>query len=594
MSRHRWNDIAMVFQGAMNAFNPVQTVGSQIEEPMDLHGIAEGRAARRQTGGAARARGHPEDRADRFPHEFSGGMRQRAAIAMALACEPKILLADEPTTALDVMVQAQILELLVSLAADFDLALILVTHDLPVVAQVCDRAAVMYAGEVAEIGLDRRALPHPASIRTRDCSSPPRPTCTRAESASRRFPARRRGSTSRSSAARSSRAATARSQPCADRRRRSLKSVGERPRGRVSPERPRPRGGGRHEHERLRSRSSRSRTSSPATRVGRGLVGAAQREPKLEVHAVDGVSFSLQPGRDARPRRGVGLRQDLHRAVGAAPDRDGRRLDPVRRRRRSPGSRPRRCGRFAGGCRSSTRTPTSRWIPVSGSARRSRSRCEIHEHRLHAGAAASEVKRGARARRPDPARALHRPLPARALRRAAPAGRDRREPGARPRAARRRRAGVDARRLGPGRDPRPSSTGSASTGLARPDDHPRPLDGRPLRRPDRGDVPGPDRRGGADARGDREPAAPVHPRAPLGRAEARPARPRRAADPPGRDARTRSTSPRAAASTPAARWRSPSARPSIPSSAVPPRARIRTTAPPASGSSPSTSGSGGR
>jgi peptide/nickel transport system ATP-binding protein len=155
VSPHRWNDIAMVFQGAMNAFNPVQTVGVQIEEPMRLHGIAEGRTARRTVEGLLERVGIPKDRADRYPHEFSGGMRQRAAIAMALACQPKILLADEPTTALDVMVQAQILELLVSLADDFDLALMLVTHDLPIVAQVCDRAAVMYAGEIAEAaGID--------------------------------------------------------------------------------------------------------------------------------------------------------------------------------------------------------------------------------------------------------------------------------------------------------------------------------------------------------------------------------------------------------------------------------------------------------
>jgi oligopeptide/dipeptide ABC transporter ATP-binding protein len=149
---HRWRDVAMVFQGAMNAFNPVKRIGEQIAEPMELHGIAEGREAGRRVGELLERVGIPAGRADRFPHEFSGGMRQRAAIAMALACQPKVLLADEPTTALDVMVQAQILELLVALADDFGLALVLVTHDLPIVAQVCDRAAVMYAGEIVESG----------------------------------------------------------------------------------------------------------------------------------------------------------------------------------------------------------------------------------------------------------------------------------------------------------------------------------------------------------------------------------------------------------------------------------------------------------
>ena len=149
---HRWGDIAMVFQGAMNAFDPVKRIGEQIAEPMELHGLASGRQA------AARVRellvtvGIPAERASSYPHELSGGMRQRAAIAMALACTPRILLADEPTTALDVMVQAQILELLTYLSDELGLALVFVTHDLPIVAQTCTHAAVMYAGKIVERG----------------------------------------------------------------------------------------------------------------------------------------------------------------------------------------------------------------------------------------------------------------------------------------------------------------------------------------------------------------------------------------------------------------------------------------------------------
>jgi peptide/nickel transport system ATP-binding protein len=150
---HRWRDVAMVFQGAMNALNPVKRVCDQIAEPMLLHRTIGGRKQARE-----RARellsmvGIAGERARCYPHEFSGGMRQRAALAMALACDPKILLADEPTTALDVMVQAQILELLVSLSDELGLTVIMVTHDLPVVAEVCGRAAVMYAGEIVEQG----------------------------------------------------------------------------------------------------------------------------------------------------------------------------------------------------------------------------------------------------------------------------------------------------------------------------------------------------------------------------------------------------------------------------------------------------------
>ncbi|HEY1616726.1 MAG TPA: ABC transporter ATP-binding protein [Streptosporangiaceae bacterium] len=149
---HRWTDLAMVFQGAMNALNPVRRVAAQIAEPIQLHGRSSAATARKRAGELLELVGIPATAGDRYPHEFSGGMRQRAAIAMALACEPRVLLADEPTTALDVMVQAQILDLLVRLSQELGLALVLVTHDLPVVAQTCQRAAVMYAGEIAETG----------------------------------------------------------------------------------------------------------------------------------------------------------------------------------------------------------------------------------------------------------------------------------------------------------------------------------------------------------------------------------------------------------------------------------------------------------
>ncbi|PIJ05631.1 hypothetical protein BMH30_14630, partial [Leucobacter sp. OLES1] len=163
---HRWTDIAMVFQGAMSAFNPVHTVGWQILEALRVH--------RRSVGTEdARVRellnlvGLPEGTERRFPHELSGGMKQRAMIAMALACEPKVLLADEPTTALDVVVQDQILRLLVELSERLGLALILVTHDLGVVAQSCTRAAVMRDGEILEEGTVEQLYRAPAHPYTR-------------------------------------------------------------------------------------------------------------------------------------------------------------------------------------------------------------------------------------------------------------------------------------------------------------------------------------------------------------------------------------------------------------------------------------------
>ncbi|HTW21097.1 MAG TPA: ABC transporter ATP-binding protein [Mycobacteriales bacterium] len=148
----RWRDIATVFQGAMNALNPVRTVGWQICEPMRVHDTDTGTAARERTRELLSLVGLPAAIEHSYPHQLSGGMRQRAAIAMALACEPKVLLADEPTTALDVVVQASILDLLRRLSDELDLALILVTHDLAAAASTCGRLAVMYAGRIVESG----------------------------------------------------------------------------------------------------------------------------------------------------------------------------------------------------------------------------------------------------------------------------------------------------------------------------------------------------------------------------------------------------------------------------------------------------------
>jgi peptide/nickel transport system ATP-binding protein len=148
----RWAQAAVVFQGAMHALNPVQRIDTQLAEPILLHEDVGPKAARTRVGELLEQVGLPASRARAYPHQLSGGQKQRVMIAMALACRPSLLIADEPTTALDVMVQAQVLDLLSSLVKQFGLGVVFISHDLSVLAGTCDRVAVMYAGRIVEEG----------------------------------------------------------------------------------------------------------------------------------------------------------------------------------------------------------------------------------------------------------------------------------------------------------------------------------------------------------------------------------------------------------------------------------------------------------
>ncbi len=148
----RWKEVSIIFQGAMNALNPVMKVGEQIAEAIVLHEKEKQEDALLRAGDLFDLVEMPRERIYNYPHEFSGGMKQRAMIAMALACNPKVVIGDEPTTALDVMVQAQILNLLEKLRRELNMGLILITHDLSILGETCDKIAVMYGGKIVESG----------------------------------------------------------------------------------------------------------------------------------------------------------------------------------------------------------------------------------------------------------------------------------------------------------------------------------------------------------------------------------------------------------------------------------------------------------
>lgn len=167
MRKIRGNVISMIFQDPMTALNPTMVVGKQIQEAIVLHNEVTAAEAKKRTMEMLEKVGIPGERYDDYPHQFSGGMKQRVVIAMALACDPQLLLADEPTTALDVTIQAQVLDMMQELKKEYGTSMLLITHDLGIVAGVCDTVAVCYAGEIVEYGTAEEVFDRPMHPYTR-------------------------------------------------------------------------------------------------------------------------------------------------------------------------------------------------------------------------------------------------------------------------------------------------------------------------------------------------------------------------------------------------------------------------------------------
>jgi peptide/nickel transport system ATP-binding protein len=161
MRKIRGRKVSMIFQDPMTALNPIMKIGEQISEVIKMHNDISWREANKRAVGMLEKVGIPGERFHEYPHQFSGGMKQRVVIAIALACSPELLLADEPTTALDVTIQAQVLEMINKLKKDFNTSMIMISHNLGVVAEVCDDLAVIYAGEIVELGSKEAIFDHP-------------------------------------------------------------------------------------------------------------------------------------------------------------------------------------------------------------------------------------------------------------------------------------------------------------------------------------------------------------------------------------------------------------------------------------------------